>query len=68
MKAVTSDLCWVANLLFQLRIAPSLSSSSSQFVLFSFSLAPLSSRTDLSKLFTLSSKIDPSKISSKTSI
>ena len=36
MKVVTGDLCWVANLLFQLHTAPTLSSSSSQFVLFSF--------------------------------
>ena len=32
MKAVTGDLCWVANLLFQLHTALTLSSSSSQFV------------------------------------
>ena len=35
MKAVTGDLCWVANLLFQLRKTPTLSSSFSQFLFFS---------------------------------
>ena len=34
MKAVTGDLCWVASSLLQLRIAPTLSSSSSQLVFF----------------------------------
>ena len=34
MKAVTSNLCWVASLLLQLHTTPTLSYSSSQFVFF----------------------------------
>ena len=40
MKAETGDLCLVANLLFQLRTAPTLSSSSSQFVCLFFFFSP----------------------------
>ena len=34
MKVVTGDLCWVASLLLQLHTTPTLSSSSSQLVIF----------------------------------